>query len=185
MWAGRNTTGHSIYGEDQMTLNEFLEDAFNVEHEYLMDALDDLKPDELMWRAGPEANPIGWILWHMTRVEDMWFQFFIRRQTEIWARDGWDEKFGLPARDNGFDHTPEQVAAFPAYNLSEMLQYGEFVRAATLSYLKTVTPEQMDEVPRDARPEMSVGRIFRQVIGEIYQHQGHIAYLKGLMRDAK
>ena len=47
---------------------------------------------------------------------------------------------------------------------------------------ETVTPEQMDEVPREARPEMSVGRIFRQVIGEIYQHQGHIAYLKGLAR---
>jgi hypothetical protein len=43
----------------------------------------------------------------------------------------------------------------------------------------------MDEVPREARPEMSVGRIFRQVIGEIYQHQGHIAYIKGLIRDAK
>jgi hypothetical protein len=54
-----------------------------------------------------------------------------------------------------------------------------------LGYLKTVTPEQMDVVPREARPEMSVGRIFRQVVGEIYQHQGHIAYLKGLARSGK
>ena len=46
----------------------------------------------------PGANPIGWILWHMLRVEDMWFQFFIQRQTEIWEREGWNEKFGLPAR---------------------------------------------------------------------------------------
>ena len=45
-----------------------------------------------------------------------------------------------------------------------------------------MTAEQLDVVPREARPEMSVGRIFRQVIGEIYQHQGHIAYLKGLLR---
>ena len=165
-----------------MTLNEFIENAFNVEHEYLMDALGDLTDEELVRRAGPEANPIGWILWHMTRVEDMWFQFFIQRQTEIWERDGWNEKFGLPTRDNGFGHTTEQVADFPAYDLSEMLKYGEAVRAATLEYLKTVTPEQMEEVPRSARPEMSVGRIFRQVIGEVYQHQGHIAYLKGLYR---
>ena len=66
-----------------MTLNEFIEDTFNTEHQYLMDALGDLTPEELMWRAGSEANPIGWILWHMTRVEDMWFQFFIQRQAEI------------------------------------------------------------------------------------------------------
>ena len=59
------------------------------------------------------------------------------------------------------------------------------MRGATLSYLKTVTPEQMDEVPREARPEMSIGRIFRQVVGEVYQHQGHIAYLKGLLKDGK
>ena len=168
-----------------MTLNEFIEDAFNVEQEYLMDALGDLTPEEMMWRAGPEANSIGWILWHMTRVEDMWFQFFIRRETEIWARDGWDEKFGLPARDNGFGHTLEQVAEFPAYNLADMLKYGTEVRAATLKYLKTVTAEQMEVVPREARQEMSIGRIFRQVVGEMYQHQGHIAYLKGLSRAGK
>ena len=170
------------YGE-KMTLNEFIEDAFNTEHEYLMDAIGDLTPDELMWKAGSEANHIGWILWHMIRVEDMWFQFFIQRHTEIWERDGWNEKFGLPTRDNGFEHTQEQVNNFPAYELQEMLDYGAAVRAETLSYLKSVTPDQMDIVPRDARPEMSVGRIFRQVIGEVYQHQGHIAYIKGLSRS--
>ncbi len=86
--------------EDQVTLNEFIEDAFNVEQEYLMDALGDLTPEEMMWRAGPEANSIGWILWHMTRVEDMWFQFFIQRQPEIWESEGWNDTFGLPTRDN-------------------------------------------------------------------------------------
>ena len=121
----------------------------------------------------------------MIRVEDMWFQFFIQRETEIWAREGWNEKFGLPARDNGFEHTQDQVATFPAYDLASMLQYGEDVRAATLNYLNTVTEEQMDIVPREARPEMSIGRIFRQVVGEVYQHQGHIAYLKGLQRSGK
>ena len=165
-----------------MTLNEFIEDAFNIEHEYLMDALDGLTSDEIIWKPGPEANSIGWILWHMIRVEDMWFQFFIQRQPEIWEKDNWNEKFGLPTRDNGFGHTPEQVNNFPIYDLTEMLAYGVAVRAATLSYLKSVTAEQLDVVPREARPEMSVGRIFRQVIGEIYQHQGHIAYLKGLLR---
>ena len=165
-----------------MTLNEFIEDAFITEEEYLMDAIGDLTPAEMMWKAGPEANHIGWILWHMIRVEDMWFQFFIQRQTEIWERDGWNEKFALPTRDNGFEHPQEQVTSFPAYDLETMIAYGAAVRAETLSYLRSITPEQMNIVPRDARPEMSVGRIFRQVVGEVYQHQGHIAYLKGLLR---
>ena len=166
-----------------MTLNRFIEDAFQKEHEFLMDALSGLTSEEQAWRAGPDANSITWILWHMLRVEDMWFQFFIQRKSEIWERDGWNEKFGLPTRDNGFGHTSEQVAAFPNLDLAELIGYGDAVRAETLDYLRGVTPEEFERVPREQRPEMSVAAIFRQVIGEVYQHQGHIAYLKGLLRS--
>ena len=166
-----------------MTLNEFIEDALNKEHEFLMEAVRDLTPEELVWRAGPEANPIIWILWHMVRVEDMWLQFFIQRRLEIWEREGWHEKFGLPTRDNGFGHTREQVANFPALDLAELLKYGESVRSGTLDYLRSLGPGDYNAVPRERRPEMTVGAVFRQVVGELYQHQGHIAYLKGLVRS--
>ena len=166
-----------------MTLDEFIVDALAREQELLLEAVQDLTPEELGWRAGPEANPIGWILWHMIRVEDMWFQFFVQRKTEIWERDGWNEMFGLPTRDNGFGHTQEQVADFPVLDLAALLRYGEAVRQATLEYLETLGPEDYAVVPREQRPEMSVGAIFRQIIGEVYQHQGHIAYLKGLQRS--
>ena len=165
-----------------MELNEFVAFALDREQEFLLEAVNDLTPEEMAWRAGPEANPIGWILWHMLRVEDMWFQFFIQRNIEIWEREGWNEKFGLPTRDNGFGHTQEQVAQFPALDLAELLNYGQAVRAATLEYLKTLTPDDYAIVPREQRPEMSIGAICSQIIGEVFQHQGHISYLKGLMR---
>ena len=167
-----------------MILNEFIEDALGQEHEFLLDAVHDLTPQELAWRAGPEANPIIWILWHMLRVEDMWIQFFVQNQLEIWERDGWHQKFGLPTRDNGFDHTSEQVGNFPNLDLSDLLKYGEAVRASTLEYLKGLGPEDFGRVPRERRPEMSIGAIFRQIVGEFYQHQGHVSYLKGLIRPS-
>ena len=167
-----------------MELNEFIADALEKEQELLTEALDGLTPEELVWRAGPEANPIVWILWHMLRVEDMWFQFFIQHKLEIWEREGWNEKFGLPTRDNGFGHTQEQVAQFPALDLAELLRYGEVVRASTLEYLQGLTADDYAVVPREQRPEMSVGAICRQIVGELYQHQGHIAYLRGLLRAA-
>tara|TARA_B100000315_G_scaffold102632_1_gene94168 strand:+ start:3452 stop:3967 length:516 start_codon:yes stop_codon:yes gene_type:complete len=166
-----------------MTLNEFIGNALHKEHQFLIEALHDLTPEELAWQAGPEANPIGWILWHMIRVEDMWIQFFIQGRAEIWERDGWHDKFGLPARDIGFGHTPEQVAQFPRLDLPELLKYGEAVRGSTLEYLGTLGPEDHDRVPRERRPEMSLGAIFLQVAGELFQHQGHISYLKGLIRS--
>ena len=166
-----------------MNLNEFVEDALTKEQEFLMEAVSDLTPQELAWRAGPEANPIAWILWHMFRVEDMWIQFFIQSQLEIWERDGWHQKFGLPTRDNGFGHTPEQVASFPTLDLSELLKYGQSVRAQTLEYLGGLGQQDFSLVPRERRPEMSVAAVFRQIVGEFYQHQGHISYLKGLIRS--
>ena len=166
-----------------MTLNEFIEDALEKEQGFLTEALDGLSPQELTWRAGPDANSVNWTLWHMLRVEDMWFQFFIQRKNEIWERDGWNERFGLPTRDNGFGHTSEQVADFPALDLAELTAYGQAVRQETLDYLRGVTAEEFARVPREQRPEMSVAAIFRQIIGEVYQHTGQIAYLKGLMRS--
>ncbi len=163
-----------------MTLNEFIEDAFSKEHEFLMDAVRDLTPEELAWRPGHEANPMGWILWHMLRVEDMWFQFFIQRQPEIWESEGWNEKFGLPTRDNGFGHTQEQVDGFPAVDLTELILSGNVVRDDTLANIKGLVTEDYDVVTRELRPEMSVGAIFRQVSGEGYQRQGDLAYLKGM-----
>ena len=163
-----------------MTLNEFIVDALDKENGFLLDALDRLTPDELAWQPSPEANSIGWILWHMVRVEDMWIQFFAQFKTEIWEQDGWNDKFGLPTRDNGFGHTADQVANFPRLDLGEFLQYRAAIRQATLAYLDTLSPTDMETVPRERRPEMSLGAMFRQIIGEMYQHVGHIAYLRGL-----
>ena len=163
-----------------MTLNEFIADALEKENGFLLEALDGLTADELAWQPAPDANSIGWILWHMVRVEDMWIQFFAQFQTELWEQDGWHERFGLPTRDNGFGHTAEQVTNFPRLDLAGFLEYRAAVRAQTLAYLNTLSPEDMATVPRERRPEMSLGAMFRQIIGEMYQHVGHIAYLRGL-----
>ena len=167
-----------------MTLNDFIESALEMEQNLLMEAVEDLAPEELTWQPESGANPMGWMLWHTIRVEDMWVQFFIQGQIEIWEREGWNNKFGLPTRDNGFGHTAEQVAGFPALDLQELLRYGRAVRAGTLEHLRGLSPEDFDHVPRERRPNLTVGSIYRQLLGEFFQHQGQIAYLKGLKRGA-
>ena len=163
-----------------MTLNELIADALEKETGFLMEALDGLTPEEMSWQPAPDANSIGWILWHMVRVEDMWIQFFAQFGAELWETEGWHEKFGLPTRDNGFGHTSEQVNNFPGIGLQQFLEYRASVREHTLAYLNTLGPADMETVPRERRPEMSLGAMFRQIIGEMYQHVGQIAYLRGL-----
>ena len=165
-----------------MDLKGFIEQALVQEREGLIETISDLTPQELAWRPGPEANHIGWILWHTFRAEDMWIQFFIQKRNEIWERDGWHAQFGLPTRDNGFGHTAEQVVGFPVLDLQELLEYGRAVREQTLAYLSGLGPEDFESVPRERRPETSVGEVFRLLVAEFHQHQGQVAYLKGLQR---
>ena len=165
-------------------LAKFIEESINKQHEFLIQAIDDLTPEELRWQAAPEANTIEWILWHMFRVEDTWIQFFIQNHTEIWEHQNWTDVFGLPPRDNGFGHTVEQVSHFPNLDLAKLLAYGEEVRQGTLAYLSDLNSNEFNLVPRERRPNITVADVFRQVIGEFYQHTGQIAYIKGMMRGA-
>lgn len=168
-------------------LNQFIQDSLDQEYQLLTEVVQDLTAAELAWQPGPQSNSIGWTLWHMQRVEDMWVQFFAQRRAELWERDGWHERFGLPTRDTGFGHTPEQVAGWPSLDLNALLQYGEAVRAGTLEFLRGLDPAGFAATPWSDRPNMwwhdfPVGGMFRQIIGELYQHLGQIAYLKGIQR---
>ncbi len=166
-----------------MQLTAFILEALQREHDSLLQEVKDLTPAELGKRLGPQANPIGWTLWHMVRVEDMWVQFFAQKQLEVWESQGWAKQLNLPVRDTGFGHTQAQVAAFPALPLDTSLAYFSAVRASTITYLKSLPPEGYDVVPRERRPDMTVGSMFRQVINELHQHLGQIAYIKGVLRS--
>ena len=65
-----------------MNLKGFIEDVLTQERAGLLEVIDDLTPEELAWHPGPEANHIGWMLWHMFRAEDMWIQFFIQKRND-------------------------------------------------------------------------------------------------------
>ena len=170
-----------------MAPKQFIEDSLNREYHLLAEAVQDLTVEELAWQPGSQSNSIGWTLWHMLRVEDMWVQFFAQRQPELWERDGWHEKFGLPTRDTGFGHTTEQVANFHALNLPTLLQYGEAVRFGTLTYLEGLSSADFEVTPWSDRPtiwwhDFKVVDMFQQIIGELFQHLGQVAYLKGIQR---
>ena len=165
-------------------LAKFIKESINKQREFLIQAIDDLTSEELRWQATPEANTIQWILWHMFRVEDTWIQFFIQNHSEVWEKQNWTDVFSLPVRDNGFGHTAEQVSNFPNLELAQLLAYGEEVRKGTLAYLSELNPNQFNMVPRERRPKISVADVFRQIVGELYQHTGQIAYIKGMMRGA-
>ena len=66
--------------------------------------------DEVLNRApANECNSAAWILWHMTRVLDMFIHFRLQDAEQMWTKDGWAEKFKVEKgiEDRGVGWTAE------------------------------------------------------------------------------
>ena len=168
-----------------MNLSDFVLDNLDRIQQVLTEAVDTMTYEELTWRPGAEANPIGFILWHQVRCEDTYIQTVIQQQSQVWVSEKWYQKLNLSddLRDNGNDYTAEQVACFPVPELKDLLGYAEAVRARTVACLKEITPDKLDKEIQP--PEFwgnNLGKLFSYMLCELTQHIGQIAYLRGLQR---
>ena len=147
-------------------------------------ALESLTHDELAWRPAPEANPIGFILWHQIRAEDEFILGMIQQKPSVWVSRNWYQKLNMAENptDSGYDYTTEQVDAFPIPELSDLLGYAAAVRSQTVDYLQGISPDKFDEVIQTPFGEMAVNQIFSLLLCEITQHTGQIAYVRGLQK---
>ena len=149
----------------------------------LYQALEGLTSEELTWQPGPESNPIGFLAWHIARDEDRMIQHIILNRPDIWERDGWCERLGLPREGSGYGYTAEQVASFPMPDIKDILAYFDAVRSETLQYLRSLDAGELERCPMpDDRPGYTVGRALSHLVVEESQHMGQVGYLRGLQR---
>jgi hypothetical protein len=152
--------------------------------EALTKALEGLTPEEVSYQPDKESNSIGFILWHMTRAEDMMIIATLMGKPEEWETGKWAIRMGFDGdfKDNGWGYTAEQLSSFAVPKLEEMTAYGKSVRAETEKYLTKLSPEDFDEVKTTMFGETPVSTILTMLINELALHTGHITYLRGLQR---
>ena len=177
-----------------MKLNEFVEHCLEDYRRRVYAATAPLSEEEMHWRPDAESNSIAFLIWHTARVEDRLINVFARGAEEVWTRDGWSAKIGIPEADHGVNYTLEQVAALPPITKDDLQQYFDAVRAETLDYVRSLNDDDFDSVPEDRSPfpefpasvryfrGRSISAIFRQLIGEEDQHLGQVSFIRGLKR---
>jgi len=141
-----------------------------------------LAPEELLFKPTHEANSIAFLLWHFPRIAETAFHRVspIERNSTIWERDNWHEKFGLGKTDTGTGFTPDQVGAFHP-DKALLTGYLESVQKALDDGLSLMTPEHLDQPVTPENPQATVGRLIQSVIiGHGYFHLGEVRFLKGL-----
>ena len=125
------------------------------------------------------------ILWHLVRCEEVLVQSMIQQKPQVWELEKWHEEFNLPENpmDVGYGYTAEQIAAFPVPEPSALLAYANAVRSQTVDCVKSMTSDKFNEVLQTPFfGEITIAKLFGQLLCEVTLHIGQIAYLRGLQR---
>lgn len=160
-----------------------LRDAFERVTGSVHAAVEGLSAEDLVWRPDPEANTIGWLVWHLTRIEDDHLADITNRE-QVWTTEDWATRFGLPAGtlDHGYGHTSEQVAAVRPKGADALLAYHDAVASAIADDLAELDADALDRVI-DERwdPPVTVAVRLVSVVNDAMQHTGQAGYVRGLL----
>jgi len=167
-----------------MQVNELLIEGFGRLPELVHGAVDGLTAEQLHWAPAPGANSIGWLVWHLTRVQDEHLTDLIDGAEQVWTSGDHARRFGLKAEpdDTGYAHTPEQVSAVRPESPDALLEYFGAVHERNTAWLATLTPADLDLVV-DERwdPPVTLGVRLVSVLDDDTQHAGQAAYVRGLL----
>ncbi len=147
--------------------------------------LSGLTNEDLSWQPRPDCNSIGWLAWHLTRVEDDHIAYIMDKE-QLWTKEGWHEKFDRPAdaKDRGFGHTPEQVANFKCPDVQTFLDYHKAVFERAKNYLLSRSETDFDR-PLDQYWQgipVKVGWRLTSTLEDCLEHVGQMAYIRGLLQ---
>jgi uncharacterized damage-inducible protein DinB len=166
-----------------MDISVLLRELYGRIDEHVDEVLDGLDPALLGVAPAPGTNPIGWLLWHLTRVQDHHVAELLD-EAQIWVTGGWAEQFGVTPdpRNTGYRHDAADVAAIRPRDLDALRGYHAAVAARTRTLLERTTADDLDRVV-DTRwdPPVTLGVRLVSIADDDIMHAGQAAYARGLL----
>jgi uncharacterized damage-inducible protein DinB len=146
-------------------------------------AVHGLTAEQLRWAPAKGANTVGWLVWHLTRVQDSHLSELLD-EGQIYVSGDWGPKFGLKSdpSDTGYGHSTTEISRVEPRDAQVLLDYYRAVHERTVAYVSGLTVADLDEVV-DERFDPPVTRGVRlvSVIDDDAQHAGQAAYVRGLL----
>jgi hypothetical protein len=146
-------------------------------------AVEDLDAETLVARPAPDANPIGWLVWHVARVQDHHVGEVMDTE-QVWVAGDWAASFGLDAdpSNTGYGHDAAAVARVAPSGPDALLGYLDAVTTRTDGFLRGLTDADLDRiVDRRWDPPVTLGVRLVSVADDALQHLGQAAYVRGLL----
>ncbi|HEY0534791.1 MAG TPA: DUF664 domain-containing protein [Actinoplanes sp.] len=166
-----------------MDAKDILLDGFGRLPDEVDGALRGLTADQLRWAPAEGANTIGWLIWHLTRVQDSHLAELLGAE-QIYVTGDWGPKFGLKSdpSDTGYGDSAGQISRVEPRSTQVLLDYYRAVHDRTVQYVSGLSDADLDRVV-DERwdPPVTLGVRLVSVIDDDAQHAGQAAYLRGLL----
>lgn len=160
---------------------DVLVDGLDRVREGVHAVLEDLPPEHLVVRPAPGANPIAWLLWHLTRVQDDHLAE-AAGTTQAW-HEGWADRFGLPLppEATGYGAHDEEVTAVRAS--AELLRgYHDAVHARSVAWVRELSEADLERVvDEEWDPPVTLGVRLVSVLQDDLMHVGQATYARGLL----
>jgi uncharacterized damage-inducible protein DinB len=160
-----------------------LADAFDRVREIVHRTVTELTPEELAVRLDEEANSIGWLVWHLTRVQDDHVAG-VAGTEQVWTSGGWADRFGLPfpPGEIGYGQSSAQVAQVRVESADLLTGYYDAVHEQTLRFVRGLRDEDLDTVVDPAwDPPVTMGVRLVSVLSDDLQHAGQAAFIQGIL----
>jgi hypothetical protein len=144
----------------------------------------DLTAAELVARSLPGVNPIAFLIWHMARSQDWAVNTAIRDVPEVMKREPWIRSpLAVPGIGTGFE-LAEAADVSARFNRTDLLSYTDAVHADTLSWLRTVDEQILEDIPdvaaHDARHAEYQTASFRAEMDSGPEHDDAVGRAGGL-----
>jgi hypothetical protein len=166
-----------------MDVSSLLLELFGRIRPLAAEAVDDLDAEQLSQSPGPGANTIGWLVWHLTRVQDHHVAELLGTE-QVWVSGDWARRCGLgPDPSNtGYGHGPEEIRAVRPEGPDVLLCYLAEVDARTKAMLEGLMADDLDKVvDRRWDPPVTMGVRLVSIADDCLQHVGQAAYVRGLL----
>jgi hypothetical protein len=166
-----------------------LTDAFGRINESVADAVEGLSADQLATRPDPDANPVSWLVWHLSRVQDDHVAAAFGTP-QVWAVASWAPRLGLPehTREIGYGHTSARVGEVAAAICGMprpgalLVDYHTAVHEQTLSLVAGLKDDDLDRVvDTQWTPPVTLGTRLVSVINDDMEHAGQARYVRGML----
>ncbi len=146
-------------------------------------AVEGLSAEELATSPEPGANTIGWLTWHLARVQDHHVAELLDTD-QIWVDGDWAARVGVePDPDNiGYGHDRAQMEAIRPDGPEVLVDYLDAVWARTRTMLSSLDAKDLARVV-DGRwdPPVTMGVRLVSIADDSLQHVGQAAYVRGLL----